>query len=269
MTNIDEATLERDHAMFEKRGVALQDPEFKDYTVKSVREEDESSCDVDFEEGSCLFVRNDYGLRAPKAGDVLRLFGRGFGYVVRGIGLLERGKLVGIYRYQTASEEEAAHKKSVLDSDKKKQDEWTAKAEETAKRIAALPEPFRQRFEFFMRDPDWGWDFGFYELFCCEEAVKIASWFLKPESMEEFAAMTDHEAQRGIAVAIGLKWDNHSGNTFGTACALARCFIRHPELVPKMHGALCPLVGCEEYGCYSTLGPGRSSPGRESGAKET
>ncbi len=49
-----------------------------------------------------------------------------------------------------------------------------------------------------------------------------------------------------------LAYDEHSGNTFGVACKLAHCYAAEPDLVPKMHGALCPLVGCESYGCWST-----------------
>jgi hypothetical protein len=239
-------------AMMDKLSIAMEDREFNDWTVKStdpVKYSDDDRA-VNFEEGTCLLVRSEYGLRAPVSGDVLRLFGRGLGHVVRGIGLVKDSDLVGLYRYQTNEEEKAAHRLEVEASNKKKQVEWAASAEKTATRVRALPEPFRQRFEFFMRKADWGWDFGPYELFVCEEAVKIAS--LKPESMAEFIAMKDYEAQEAIATAIGLAWDNHSGNTFGAACVLARSFVSHPELLPEMHGALCPLVGCKVYGCYAS-----------------
>lgn len=49
------------------------------------------------------------------------------------------------------------------------------------------------------------------------------------------------------------RFGEHSGNTFGAACKLAHCFVAEPHLISKMHGALCPLVGCEEYGCWSTV----------------
>jgi hypothetical protein len=35
------------------------------------------------------------------------------------------------------------------------------------------------------------------------------------------------------------------------AVALARFAMQSPELVPAAHGALCPLVGCKDYGCWA------------------
>jgi hypothetical protein len=244
----------------EKMDAATRDPEHKDWVVKSVKESDESGCVVDFEEGSCLIVQNEHGLRLPEPGDTLRLFGRGFGYVVRGIGLvertvilparsLERIKLVGLYRYQTAAEEDASRIAAMEEGNKKKQAEWTEKAAETARRVADMPAPFRARFEFFMRKSDWGWNFGLYELFCCEEAMKISWALLNKDAIASFARMTLPKQKERVP---DLAYDEHSGNTFGIACKLAHCYAAEPDLVPKMHGALCPLVGCESYGCWST-----------------
>jgi len=251
----------------DKMDVAARDAEHKDWVVKSVRESDDG-CIVDFVEGSSLVVRSEYGLRLPEPGDTLRLFGRGFGYVVRGIGLVERTpilparsmdrvRLAGLYRYQTAEEEQAAHLLSVETDNEKKQAEWATKAEETAKRITAMPEQFRARFEFFMRQPEWGWNFGPYELFCCEEAIKIAAALEDGDAIATFARSSYEEQQKRV---VGLLYKEHSGNTFGIACKLAACFVTEPELVPKMHGALCPLVGCASYGCWSTVASGATSP---------
>lgn len=44
--------------------------------------------------------------------------------------------------------------------------------------------------------------------------------------------------------------EGHSGNSFGVSCRLAYWFIKEPEYVYKEHGALCPLIGCKNYGCY-------------------
>lgn len=269
----------------DKMDAATHDLEHKDWSVKSVRETEDDTCVVDFDEGSSLIVRSEHGLRLPEPGDTLRLFGRGFGYVVRGIGLVERSpilparslkdavlqpgpaererrgleriKLVGLYRYQTAAEEKASHLASVEESNKKKQAEWAEKAAETAKRVAEMPEPFRARFEFFMRRPDWGWNFGPYELFCCEEAIKITSSLVTADAIATFARMTVSERKERVP---GLAYDEHSGNTFGAACKFAHCYVAEPELVPKMHGALCPLVGCASYGCWSTVASGAISP---------
>jgi hypothetical protein len=66
------------------------------------------------------------------------------------------------------------------------------------------------------------------------------------------AIATFHEADLDTQKVLfpGLSPD-HSGNTFSTSCTLAKIYIDRPELIEQMHGALCPLVGCKEYGCYA------------------
>ena len=241
----------------EKMDAATRDAQYSDQTVKTVSQRwtaGDDGCVVDFVDGTTLIVRNEHGLRLPEVGDKLRLFGRGLGYVVRGIGLMDPSvrpwKLAGLYRYETAEEEEAAHLASVEESNKKKQAEWAEKAGETARRVADMPEPFRARFEFFMRRPEWGWNFGSYELFCCEEAIKIAKVLEGRNAIAAFAALSVARQKEAVP---DLAYEEHSGNTFGAACKLAHCYVEKPELIPKMHGALCPLVGCETYGCWSTV----------------
>ena len=43
--------------------------------------------------------------------------------------------------------------------------------------------------------------------------------------------------------------DGHSGNTAGASIRLASLWLLDPHLVRHEHGALCPLLGCVEYGC--------------------
>jgi|SRR5271170_377606 len=249
----------------EKLAVAERDTEYSDQVVKAVREPwlcfkrasgDEDSgdneCVVDFVDGTLLIVRREHDLRLPVPGDTLRLFGRGLGYVVRGIGLIpdvRPWQLLGLYRYMTAEEEQASHLLMVEESNKKKQAEWAEKADETARRIADMPEPFRARMEFFMRNPEWGWTFGFYELFCSEEAIKIVRALRGKDAIEAFTRMSVSEQKERVP---DLVYGDHSGNTFGAACRLAHCYAEKPDLIPKMHGALCPMVGCKSYGCWST-----------------
>jgi hypothetical protein len=237
----------------EKLAAAASDAEHNDQVVKTVTVDDDG-CMVDFVDGTFIIVRNEHNLRRPVVGDTLRLFGRGLGYDVRGIGLLNSSsrpwKLEGLYRYQTAEEKRASHLASVEESNKKKQVEWAEKSGETARRIADLPEPFRARFEWFMRRPEWGWNFGLYELFCCEEAFKIVRGLRGKDQIEAFARMTVSKQKECVP---DLVYGEHSGNTFAAACKLAHCYAEKPDLIPKMHGAICPLVGCKTYGCWSTV----------------
>ena len=236
----------------ESIALARKDVERRDYTVQSCTKEDAGYA-VNFTDGTCLLVRDVFAAaEAPKAGSVLRCFGRGFGYVVRGIGLIDRRfagekRLVALYRYETAEEEKENHARSVADKTQKSIEEWETKKGETAAAIAALPDVFRQRFEFFMRTPGWGPEFGPYEIFVMQEAVKMATRLGSADAIAEFVKKSAEEQKR-IIPDLG---EGHSGNTFGMACRLAHLYLKEPALVPKMHGALCALVGCETYGCWS------------------
>ena len=216
--------------------------------------------DVSFKEGFSFLVHDEYEKApAPEPGSVLRLFGEGFGRPIRGVGPLVRtGRrtrntpIAHLYSYRTADEEKREHEEWVASEKQKKRASWEAKKAETARDVAALPAPFRERFEFFMRRAEWGPEFGPYELFVMQEAVKIAGveWegLRGVEAVSAFAKL-GYAAQKQLLPSLG---EDHSGNTFGAACALARYYLTQPELVPKMHGALCPLVGCAEYGCWAT-----------------
>ena len=189
------------------------DDEYFDVALKAVRADPtKNTWSVTLEDegganGCSLFVyadgsvdHGDRALPAPEPFDTLRLWGKNansLGGLVRGIALLssEREgeslvtKVHTIYRYRTREQQEEQDRAWVDENVAKKKAKWEDKRDETAARIAALPEPFRERIEFFMRQPDWGWDFGFYELFCCEEAAKIAKALKTGEKIEAFSEM--------------------------------------------------------------------------------
>jgi hypothetical protein len=234
---------------------ARADKQWKDWTIKSVTTL-EGQCEVSFEEGTCLLVQNELRTtRLPVPGDVLRLYGKGLGYPVRGIGLVEDGRIVGLYRYRTESEDKAEHAREVAESKKRKRAEWETNKDATAATIRALPEPFQKRVEFFMRQSEWGPEFGPYEIFCCTEAVKIADALKTADAVRVFARQD--AAEQKLAVP-DLDYQEHSGNTFGSACQLALVYVSTPLLLPRFHGALCPLVGCEDYGCWSATAEARA-----------
>jgi hypothetical protein len=69
-----------------------------------------------------------------------------------------------------------------------------------------------------------------------------------PSAIEKFAQIP-FEKQKEIVPGIS---DDHSGNTFGCSLKLASLYVsKHSENVVKLHGALAPLVGSEEYGCVA------------------
>ncbi len=126
----------------------------------------------------------------------------------------------------------------------KERQKFEENREELDTRYGALPKVFRERIDRFRRNnPDFRWMFEDYELFVCEEAVKIAEAMETPEAVEEFREMSIDEQYE----AVDLE-DGHSGNTFSMATMLAYWYLKDPESVVKGYGALAPLVGSKKYG---------------------
>jgi hypothetical protein len=132
---------------------------------------------------------------------------------------------------------------------------------------ALLPQNFRRRIDIFREtNPDFRWEFESYEMFTCKEAIKIAD-YLKDHHHLEFPVQRGDVGEL-VKVFSDLSFeeqqstagidDEHSGNTFGCALTLAQYHLidsftmdddSFESLVVAQHGALVPLVGCDEYGC--------------------
>lgn len=112
----------------------------------------------------------------------------------------------------------------LADHDRDKRERLERGAEKRAADYETLPAPLKARIDRFVAErPDF-WLTGDYELFCCTEAAKIAE-HLRPrvEAGEDpDAIVSDFHA----AAPAGVVSDQHSGNTFGGACALARALLR-------------------------------------------
>ena len=239
------------------------DREFHDHVIESseasVDKDGRASHSVHFESALCLYVRDELRVQRGteprpdgfQKGDALRLYGRMFGFV-RGVALVEYGRVLAVFRYMTEAQAEEQQEREVAEQKERRRREWEDKKEDTLARVSRMPGLFQRRFEFFMRRPEWGGDFGLYEVFSMEEAVKIAEICKTAERVEWFAK-AEPAFQKGAANAAGITLsDDHSGNTFGAACHLAHGYLAQPDALHMMHGALCPLVGCKEYGCYAS-----------------
>lgn len=195
----------------------------------------------------------------PRVGDEVIQYGRGIGHTVRGLVIRDR-----VIYYRTADEDRAKFEREQAEYGAKRQREFDegGRAELDAK-YAALPPVFQARIDKFRHNnPEFRVKYEGYEMFCCEEAVKLAHHLGTVEAMEHYASLTRdtsiltdeakwHEEwgeQKAIDRAAGISED-HSGNTHGAAVALAFWYLKHPENVERMHGALAPLVGSFEYGC--------------------
>jgi len=221
------------------------DNQFKDYTISRVEgaaaagEAQPGGWFITVEEGFGCYCPWVEGIE-PKVGSTLRQHGRGFGFPFRSIFI--DGQCV---FYKTEVEQDAERKASI----EAKHEKYEKDKPELDRRVAALPECFRKRIaKFTANNPDFGWNYLGYELFTCEQAVVFADTFKTDKALRQWASLTDYKLQREQCPGMS---DQHSGNTFGCAVQLAHWYLTNPEGVVKMHGALAPLVGSEEYGCVA------------------
>lgn len=221
-----------------------QDSQYQSEKIANVEASGERGWFLTFEGGSGIFCTNEHCAQTPQPGETARLYGKGFGYQVRGIVIDGR-----VYRYLTEAEEEQRRRNWLLEQQNSRQQQLDSERPERDLRRAALPEPFRLRLDGFeAARPEWRREFEAYELFCCEEAARMAERFKTADALREFNKL-DHDGQKEAAPE--LRMSEHSVNTWGASLNLAVLFLEQPDLVPLQHGALCPLVGCQDYGCHA------------------
>lgn len=215
------------------------DKQYEEVVIESVRQPyADKGWEIHRDGGGCFYVPPTSPV-VPKAGMTARFYGRGIGFIVRGLDI--DGQEV---FYRTEDEQNEIQRQWVAAEDKKRETEYEAKREDYERRVEALPKVFKNRILKFRAANDrFRYDFEPYELFCCEEALKISVHCKTPEGVDAF-----HKSPWEEQAKAGLGKD-HSGNTFGAACLLAKLYLTKPEFVTKAHGALTPLVGCVEYGC--------------------
>jgi len=220
--------------------IPREDTEFEATTIKEVRDSS-TYWSIATTNSYCFSLEKKHGVE-PKVGDKIRVYGT-FGHPIRGVVV---NGVVAFYR--TAGEQDEINRQTAQKMREDKLREYEAKKAEYEAAVAALPPEFQARIARFWRNNPSFWENLPYELFCCQEAVKIAARCKTAGGIHAFYDLPCEKQREAVPELSG----EHSGNTFGAACLLAQCYLEHPELVDKMHGALCPLVGCKDYGCYST-----------------
>lgn len=184
----------------------------------------------------------------PKVGMKYRTYPKGLGHTIRG--LVVDGVCI---FYRTVEEEKERHRQWCADRDAATKAGFEKNKADLDARYDALPDHFKRRLDKFRtNNPDFRWRYEPYELMCCEDAVKIASAMERedvlPGADDKIKAFYDLPWDEQKNIVPGLH-DGHSGNSFGMAVHLARLYLNDPEDVVRLHGALAPLVGSEEYGC--------------------
>lgn len=180
-------------------------------------------------------VSAEHGVE-PKAGDVARFYGKGFGFPVLGLDL----NGVNLF-YETADEYRERVSRERQEQDAKKRREWGRRRDKMDERLSALPKVFQMRVcRFRHHNPDFGWEYEDYEMAACVDAVRIAESLGGPEKVEAFHKLSWKEQ----VLSIPDLDEGHSGNTFGMAVRLAHHYMTDPDLVWMEHAAIAPLVGC-------------------------
>lgn len=248
-----------------EKKLLIETNDFHDSVVKEVTSYQDNPGHYAVTMESGLGFAHNFGSMQPQVGDRIRMY-PAFGSI-QGVDL--NGAEVD---FRTKAQVEAEHQEMVARAKQEREVKFlTGDRERLDAEFATLPNSFQTRIQIF-RDhcADFRWEFESYEMFACTEAVKIARHLrskLEPDATAEDirqVAMTfqkaNYDEQREVIS------DGHSGNTFGVALLLARLHLMDefglkaepsadgqelPDmpLVVQAHGALTPLVGCDDYGC--------------------
>lgn len=242
------------------------DKEYSEEVVTKVEPDSDGKGFTVYCGSSALWTTNENQLPLPEPGEKIRFYGKGMGFPVRGVVLVRKSSLVSadnaamltprVYRYQTHDKFKAAWKAQQAKTKQDKLDAWERNKDKFLADVATLPQPFQDRIQGFLeRRKNWGAEVGSYELFCCQEAIKTAAW-LKEHHIdganwgEEVKAFYDLPPEKHREAGLS---NEHSSNTFGASLKLATMYLTQPpDVVVKMHGALCPLTGCDNYGCWAS-----------------
>ena len=210
--------------------------------------------------GTGFSLSKKYGV-VPRVGDQITLYTEGLS-LIRGVDI--NGEEV-FFKSSVELENDTIERHERYVQDRK--DDFVVNVERYDLEFDALPESFQARISSFRtNNPDFRWEFEPYELFCCTEAVKIANHLVDayeltyPTDNQRILDLVKKFSDLPHDEQIDRAWliDEHSGNTIGCAITLARSHLFDQFVVrnqPKSslvflhHGALVPLVGCENYGC--------------------
>lgn len=227
-----------------------QDIEYKDEIIERVEEYTDGYM-ISFDGGTCFSFSKESGIR-PEVEQTARFYGKGFGWIVRGLDI--DGQEV---FYRTPEQQEEYNRQEVENMKAKRKADFAKAKSRLDLDYDDLPRVFQKRLDILRRNnPDFRWEHEAYEMTVCKEVVNIASTLKTVEAVRAFRLLRwDQQAKQ-----VKPLDDGHSGNSWGCACFLAELYLANPKLVEIAHGALCPLVGCKDYGCYAGYKESQSIP---------
>lgn len=188
----------------------------------------------------CCFLDKKYGI-IPNVGQTIEIYGA-FGQTIQGICI--DGKTA-FFKGETQLEQE--RQLWLKQEEQKEIEKFKLNKDKLDLDYSSLPEVFKKRIYILRQNnKKFRQKYEAYEMRCCIDAVKIVK---ELKIVEEYNKFVSSDYDKQMEKVKGLD-TGHSGNSFSCACQLAYYFITDPEYVYKSHGALCPLVGCNDYGCY-------------------
>jgi len=218
------------------------DFEYKEYTLTEVTI-NEGGIDLRF--GWSFFAEENRDNITPEVGDTVRIYGKGIGFSVRGVEIVNKGFLF----YRTKDQEEGKRDLEQQERIQEKEDNLTKTMEIRNLNWSKLPYSFQERKKRFEKNnPNWRRDHEEYELFVCQEAFNFSNHFSTSADLLRWQKLPYEKQQEAFTFS-----DSHSGNTFEASCFFASLFLEEKEVeLVAQHGSICPLVGCIEYGCVKT-----------------
>lgn len=200
------------------------DTQFETYTIKTAVENTHGGWTLSFDEGSCLWCTGEECKVPPQPGETARLYGKGFGYQVRGIVIGGR-----VYRYQDEAQAKAEHEAQCAKWQREREEAEKKHREEIAKGRHA-PVPFSVK-EGARAD----WEKGLanntdpYGRRCYTYAAQWAAL------MEPLIADGITVAQCAEECAKKAETDGITGFMYGVAVSiLAHCWV-HGEALRRWH----------------------------------
>jgi len=190
------------------------DEEFEEYTLEHVTEcgENGDSWDIEVDTGWHLQIEKAEG-HTPEAGQVVRFYGKGIGYSVRGVDIEDFN-----YYYKTIKQHDEEHKKYSEDLKVERKKSHEENKDKYKAQYDGLPDVVKKRMDRLIKEsPDTRYEWESYELYILTEAVKIFNALKTPEAIEKFHKDT-FEAQKKAVPDLD---EGHSGNTFGGASMFA------------------------------------------------
>ena len=196
--------------------------------------------EIMFDRCVCCTLDKKYRI-IPKVGQVIETYGA-FGQTIQGICI--NGKTA-FFKGEIQLENER-QRLLKLEEEKEIKNFKLSKNKLDAD-YESLPDVFKKRIDILRQNNKlFRQKYEPYEMRCCIDAVKIAEALKTVDEYNKFVRLAYDKQMKRVKDLD----DGHSGNSFGCACQLAYYYITDPAYVYKAHGALCPLVGCKNYGCY-------------------